>query len=237
MPAETEAPHKVDKGLKEPRLEDGSRSRVDRSNKKMLRRENKEKRKQPQAEQETRSYWTQYEGRATEPAEPSGVEELDHYLNEMCPKGLALHHPAAEKLLQYATRGCPVNSGAEWTLEMQEAAIARWPHASAMVPEAILISRTRRQEKKKQEVNARLSNGRCLKKHGVPHQLKISPLAMIPHKSRAFRAILDLSFGIRLCDGRYVPSVNDGTTLEAPSGAIDQLGHSLPRVIKMVFGG
>jgi hypothetical protein len=36
---------------------------------------------------------------------------------------------------------------------------------------------------------------------------------------------------VKLCDGTYVPSVNEGTTLEAPAGAIDQLGHSLSRVI------
>jgi hypothetical protein len=54
---------------------------------------------------------------------------------------------------------------------------------------------------------------------------------MILHKSRAFCAILDLSFGVKLCDGTYVSSVNEGTTLEAPAGAIDQLGHSLSRVI------
>jgi hypothetical protein len=58
--------------------------------------------------------------------------------------------------------------------------------------------------------------------------------SMIPHKSRAFRAILDLSFGIHLRDGGTVPSVNDGTTLEAPAGAIDQLGRSLARVIHAV---
>eukprot|EP00956_Cyclotella_meneghiniana_P004838 scaffold5989_cov47-Cyclotella_meneghiniana.AAC.9 len=54
---------------------------------------------------------------------------------------------------------------------------------------------------------------------------------MIPHKSRKYRAILDLSFRIRLKSGREVPSVNETTTLEAPSGAIDQLGHSLQRII------
>jgi hypothetical protein len=71
----------------------------------------------------------------------------------MCPKGLALHHPAAEKLLQYATRGCPVNSGAPWTLEMQEAAIARGPHVSAMVPEAI--------DQQNKEAREKEARGQC----------------------------------------------------------------------------
>ena len=46
-------------------------------------------------------------------------------------------------------------------------------------------------------------------KHDHPKQLKISPVAAIPHKSRAYRSILDLSFALRLDDGGTVPSVND----------------------------
>ena len=52
-------------------------------------------------------------------------------------------------------------------------------------------------------------------KHDPPKHLKVSPLAMIPHKSRKYRAILDLSFGLRLENGRVVDSVNDGTVLSA----------------------
>jgi hypothetical protein len=55
----------------------------------------------------------------------------------MCPAGLALHHPAAPRLLQYATKGCPVLTGKPWSVEQMEAAIARGPHTSAMESEAI----------------------------------------------------------------------------------------------------
>jgi hypothetical protein len=68
-------------------------------------------------------------------------------------------------------------------------------------------------------------------KDDPPKELKISPIAMIPHKSRMFRAILDLSFWLRLKNGGFVPSVNESTTLEAPAGAIDQMGHALARLI------
>ena len=54
---------------------------------------------------------------------------------------------------------------------------------------------------------------------------------MIPHKSPGYGAILDLSFCLRLSTGNYVPSVNKATTLMAPRGAIDQLGHVLQRII------
>jgi hypothetical protein len=54
---------------------------------------------------------------------------------------------------------------------------------------------------------------------------------MIPHKSRKYRAILDLSFRLRLKNGGVVPYVNEATTLEAPAAAIDQKGHALSCII------
>ena len=34
-------------------------------------------------------------------------------------------------------------------------------------------------------------------KYNPPEELKFSPIAMIPHKSRFFQAIMDLSFALR----------------------------------------
>ena len=53
----------------------------------------------------------------------------------------------------------------------------------------------------------------------------------ILHKSKQFRSILDLSFHLRLARGEVIPSVNSTTVKTAPRGAIDQLGHSLSRII------
>ncbi len=64
-----------------------------------------------------------------------------------------------------------------------------------------------------------------------PRQIKVSPVAAIPHKSRAYWLIVDLSFALQLTDGGSLPSVNDTTTKLAPSGAIDQLGNSLKWII------
>jgi hypothetical protein len=64
-----------------------------------------------------------------------------------------------------------------------------------------------------------------------PRDLKVSPIAMVPHKSRAYRAILDLSFSFNMGDGSRIPSVNSTTTKTAPKGSIDQLGHALNRII------
>jgi len=55
-------------------------------------------------------------------------------------------------------------------------------------------------------------------KDDPPSELKISPIAAIPHKSKQFRSIL-------------LPSVNSNTIKTAPKGAIDQLGHTLTRII------
>ena len=147
----------------------------------------------------------------------------------MKPEGLARHHPAADTLLQYATGGCPCNTGQPWTVEQMQAAIDRGPHSSALEPDAI--------EQMAKEIEEKVRVGQCEVvewdsiKDNPPPQLKISPLAMVPHKSRKYRAILDLSFRLRLKDGSSVPSVNENTTLEAPQGAIEHLGHALKRII------
>jgi len=64
-----------------------------------------------------------------------------------------------------------------------------------------------------------------------PPQLKISPIAAIPHKSKAFRSILDLSFSLRHKNGGILESVNDSTVKMAPRGALDQLGQALSQII------
>jgi hypothetical protein len=61
--------------------------------------------------------------------------------------------------------------------------------------------------------------------------MKVSPIAAILHKSKAFQSILDLSFSLQLTNGLVHQSVNDTTTKTTPRRAISQLGHSLQRVI------
>jgi len=68
-------------------------------------------------------------------------------------------------------------------------------------------------------------------KDNPPPQLKISPIAAIPHKSKAFRSILDLTFSLRLKNGGILESVNDSTVKMAPRGALDQMGQALSRII------
>lgn len=68
-------------------------------------------------------------------------------------------------------------------------------------------------------------------KANFPSQLKVSHIAMVPHKSRKWRVILDLSYHLRLKSGRAVPSVGNNTEKTVPQRGVDQLGHSLERVI------
>lgn len=211
-------------GLAPPTLLDGSRVKGKAAGK--LRLENRRRRKAAQAEQQPRDYWTKHCRTFSVPTPKASPHK---YVGRMCPQGLALEHPAAATLLKYATQGCPAETGAPWSRSDMEEAIARGPHSSALEPDPMAYL----QEEVRQKVldkQAKLVPWDSIK-NNPPRELKISPIAAIPHKSCAFRAIVDLSFGLRLSDGGILAAVNDTTTRTAPKGAIDQLGHSLSRVI------
>lgn len=157
---------------------------------------------------------------ATQPVQLRGL---------VVPRWRARQHPAAPLLLEYARRGCPVDVGRDWTLEELEAAVERGPHASALAPDAIAQIQLEAREKEQQGF-AKIYRWDELKRN-LPRALKLSPLAMIPHKSRKYRAILDLSFMLWVM-GYALPSVNDATQDTAPADAIDQIGTVLPRIIE-----
>jgi len=148
---------------------------------------------------------------------------------EMAPQGLALTHEAPHILADWEKFGCPTKTGRDWTLDEIQAAIDRGPHKSALEPATIAHFA--------EEVADKVKKGQARTflwddiKQNHPRKLKVSPVAAIPHKSRAYRSILDLSFALRLENGGILPSVNDTTEKWAPRGAIDQLGHSLKRII------
>ena len=188
--------------------------------------DNKRRRKANLATQQPHTQWTQYKG---EFDIPPPLPPLEYYRGQMCPADLALHHPAANLLAEYATYGCPTRTGKPWTkAEMQEA-VDRGPHQSALSDEAIAHFRA--------EIDEKIENGQARLilwdsiKDDPPVELKISPIAAIPHKSKQFRSILDLSFHLQLKQGGVLPSVNANTIKTAPKGAIDQLGHTLTRII------
>ena len=67
-------------------------------------------------------------------------------------------------------------------------------------------------------------------KDNIPPNFKLSPVAMIPHKSRAFRGILDLSFQLRHANPAF-KSVNENTTKTSNHHSMTQLGSALKRII------
>jgi len=147
----------------------------------------------------------------------------------MFPRNDVLDHPAGPDLLQYALNGCPVDCGSNWSYEQLLAAITKGPHASANMDEAATACR--------KEAMDRVAEGCCRLvywddiKDNFPPQLKISPIAAIPHKSRKFRMILDLSFKL-LLNGKRLESVNEASNkAKAPQHAMFELGNVIPRII------
>ena len=64
-------------------------------------------------------------------------------------------------------------------------------------------------------------------------KLKFSPVAMISHKSRSFRTILDLSFQLLHC-GKLMESVNSATVKMTPAESMIQLRHFFQRLISIL---
>jgi len=153
----------------------------------------------------------------------------------MFPQGRARVHPLGPMLLQYAQDGCPVEVGRVWSKAEILAAAERGPHMLALLPESIEVMHA--------EVAVKVKEGfmEVLYLDEVEHllgmdewrQLKISPIAMIPHKSRKFRGILDMSFELKV-HGMTIPSVNAATNITAPQYIMRNLGCVLPRLIAAV---
>ena len=115
-------------GLLPPRL--SSSMQVTGATMATLQKENKRSRIARQQRQPMQQWWATYAGSGNYISDnrPAQVGR------NMCPRGSALHHPAASTLLDFATHGCPVNTGKPWTIHQMQTAIDRGPHASALDP-------------------------------------------------------------------------------------------------------
>ncbi len=164
-----------------------------------LRRQNKRQRIALLQEQGEYSQWTTHKG---EHFLTPGEWESPGIAPEgktMHLRGRALLHPVAQLLQEWSEGGCPTKTGRDWTLREMQAAIEKGPHKSAMEPGALIHFR--------EEVADKVKGGQARLvlwdeiKAAPPTQLKISPVAAIPHKSKPYRSILDLSFSLRLQNG------------------------------------
>ena len=111
---------------------------------------------------------------------PTPKQAPRSYKGGMCPRGLALHHPAADLLRGYATGGCPANTGRPWTVDEMQAAIDRGPHVSALDPAAMeyMAEEARQKEAAGQ---LRVVDWETIR-HNPPKELKVLPLALIPRE-------------------------------------------------------
>ena len=153
----------------------------------------------------------------------------------MFPGPVAQRHPAGPMLQAFGTTGCPADITEDWTIDQLDAAVAYGAHPSATAPEAASALRKEALEKVEQNF-AKLMPWRTLRRlivEGSHKHTKISPIAAIPHKSRLFRMILDLSSkGQR---NNQTKSVNELTNPDtAPQTSMDQLGQVLGRFILAV---
>jgi hypothetical protein len=102
----------------------------------------------------------------------------------MLPSHEVLTNPAGPDLLRYATDGCPVDCGKSWSRQRIEAAIAKGAHASAEAPGAADACQA--------EALERVAAGSCRLinwidiRDDIPPNLKVSPIAAVPHKSRLY---------------------------------------------------
>jgi hypothetical protein len=88
-----------------------------------------------QEEQPQFKLWTKHTGDAILP-QPT-CERPATWLNEMCPTGIATSHPAGGRLAKWAQLGCPTKTGRPWTKDEIWQAVARGPHQSSRLQDAL----------------------------------------------------------------------------------------------------
>ncbi len=100
----------------------------------------------------------------------------------MCPVGIAMLHPAGELLAEWSQLGCPTKTGCPWSKEEIWAAVEWGPHQLSLTLEA-LVHFAKESVKKVKAGQAKLVLWDDIKGN-PPSQLKVSPIAAIPHKSK-----------------------------------------------------
>ena len=119
---------------------------------------------------------------------------------------------------------------ANWSKGQLEEALKYGAHPSAQKGEALNCLIQEARDKEKEGFVKIITWGSI--KNNIPKKLNLSPIAMIPHKSRKFRAILSLSFHLRTAaETPKGTSVNEWTTILSNRDAMNQLGNTLQRIL------
>lgn len=140
------------------------------------------------AKEQTISIWATFINKYIFPAETKLKEAIGKIKSLVLPQIEACQHVAALLLQSYADHGCPADCSPDWSVDHIIAAIEKGPHASALKPDAIEALHVEMPDKVKNGYAKIICFGDIMDK--LPPKLKISLVAMNPHKSRAFRTII-----------------------------------------------
>ena len=111
------------------------------------------------------------------------------HLGLMCPQvPFAVDHDAIPLLQGYEENGCPFDCGEDWSADHIELMLERGPHRSPTGEKPVWQLRQETEDKVTHNYSRVVKWGDI--KNNIPTKLKISPVAMIPHKSKPFRRIL-----------------------------------------------
>ena len=131
-----------------------------------------------------------------------------------------------------------MDCGPDWSWEVVEAAFAQGPHPTAATTDSIALF--------KEDIACQVKAGFCKVmlwedlQRLRPHNLKISPVAVVPQSGQRGRIILDLSFPVYQDVNGVVTavqsSVNDTTTLSALDIPVKEIGKVLPRLVHYMRG-
>ena len=128
----------------------------------------------------------------TVPTEIPEVETIGKsLLGLMCKNPpYAKDHDAIPLLKGYARDGYTLDCGDDWTQEHIELMLQRGTHRSAFAKKAVRQLCQETADKITHKYTRMVKWGEIKTK--IPKKLKISPVAMIPHKSKPYRCIMDL---------------------------------------------
>ena len=166
----------------------------------------------------------------------------------MAPQDLAcriLPREEYERLSIFATEGCPADCGPPWESEVLEAARKAGPHVSAMTEDNVQLIWDDILYQRDAGFIRILSERELFGPDGIPKELKISRVAVVPQSNRRGRIILNLSAivdmgvvratGRRRWKKRTHPSVNETTQDAAEQAAVKALGTALSSLIFYMF--
>jgi hypothetical protein len=129
-----------------------------------------------------------------------------------------------------ATRGCPTNLGPNWSPQQLQDYFNYGAHWSATSPEAAAFIHAEAIERENSGL-CRIVRWKDIK-NDPPPNLKLSPAAAVPHKSKTFRQLLDLTFALQAPDGTfYTPDNGAPPDPNLPSHSQFEMGNVTSRII------